>query len=306
MKILNFFKAQQSLFPLFLFRISIALLTLVHLFSLKNDYDTLYSQNGFIRAEVNHAIMHERVLTLPRVYEFLTNYIVVSEQHFINYILTAYTILLISLLVGFQTRLVAILCFIIHGALVNSNLILCYGYDNFANNSLLYCILMPVGYYNSVDNYLFKRQNLKNSLIGNISIRVLQIHLCIIYFMSGLNKTFGASWYNGEAIWRAVMQPPLSHIDFSFLATYPFIPIAIGFGTLFIELSYPILIWIKPVNKYFLGMVVLMHIGIAVALQLWFFAGIMILWNLVAYAKFPERVNIKMPKIYSTRRWTWD
>jgi hypothetical protein len=275
---------KNTFLSLCVFRCGVAALTLIHILSLYNDYDTLYSSNGIIREEVNTLILDNTpVLTIHALTHWVAKYSQCQEAQAINLVLFVYITALIFIFLGFMTRFSALIAFLIHTALDNGATVLSYGYDSFTNNCLLYCILMPVGYYYSVDNFIFKRKNAEDTPLSRLSIRLLQIQLCTIYFMSGINKSFGSDWYNGECIWRAVMQPPLGKIDMSFLATFPFIAVSIGISVLIIEIFYPFFIHFTRIHKYFICIVILMHLSIAITLNLWFFAGIMIIWNIAAY-----------------------
>jgi hypothetical protein len=40
--------------------------------------------------------------------------------------------------------------------------------------------------------------------------RVLQVHLCLIYFISGLAKFLGNGWWDGSNLWRSLARPPFN------------------------------------------------------------------------------------------------
>src|SRR5205085_12697816 len=39
------------------------------------------------------------------------------------------------------------------------------------------------------------------SVSANFAIRLIQFHLCLIYFASGCSKLLGTSWWSGTAVW---------------------------------------------------------------------------------------------------------
>src|SRR5262249_39661752 len=39
------------------------------------------------------------------------------------------------------------------------------------------------------------------SISANVALRLLQIHVCIIYLIAGVSKLQGASWWTGTAVW---------------------------------------------------------------------------------------------------------
>ena len=42
------------------------------------------------------------------------------------------------------------------------------------------------------------------SVSANFALRLLQIHVCIIYAAAGLSKLPGAKWWDGTAIWYTI------------------------------------------------------------------------------------------------------
>ena len=113
--------------------------------------------------------------------------------------------------------------------------------------------------------------------------RVLQLHMCIIYFFSGLTKALGVSWWNGTALWRSLTSPPYDVISPQIWATLaPVIPV-LGIGVWVLELGYPIFIWLRKTRfVWFLG-IIFMHVAIAVTMGLYLFALVMIVLNLAAF-----------------------
>src|SRR5947208_1545564 len=41
------------------------------------------------------------------------------------------------------------------------------------------------------------------SMAANLAIRLINIHMCVIYFSAGISKLKGDSWWDGTAMWRA-------------------------------------------------------------------------------------------------------
>ena len=115
---------------------------------------------------------------------------------------------------------------------------------------------------------------------------LLRVHLGTIYLFSGVNKMLGHEWWTGEAIWRAVMQPPLQRLDLSFFAKYPVLPLILSLGTLLIETLYPVLMHIKKTRNYFFCAVIGMHLFIAIAMNLFFFSLLMIFYNVIIWSTY--------------------
>ena len=117
------------------------------------------------------------------------------------------------------------------------------------------------------------RQHIK----ARIFIRLLQLHLCIIYLNAGLAKTFGSHWWNGEATWRSFTQFQFNPFDLTFLYKVPFILKFSGWMVMFVETFYPFFIWHRSTSRVFLMGIICMHLCIGVFMGLYFFAFIMII-----------------------------
>lgn len=102
-----------------------------------------------------------------------------------------------------------------------------------------------------------------------LGLRILQLHVCIIYTASGFEKAIGEQWWNGEAIWRAVMGAPLeSPIDCTFLTYVPWLSQVLCWMTLLLEGGVVAFVWHPRLRKLWLVGIVGMHVGIAVVLGL--------------------------------------
>ena len=68
----------------------------------------------------------------------------------------------------------------------------------------LYLIFGPCGARYSIDRlWRLRRGNTEvpASSTANLAIRLIQVHMCIIYLFSGIAKMQGEPWVTGEASW---------------------------------------------------------------------------------------------------------
>src|SRR5437867_13408978 len=154
--------------------------------------------------------------------------------------------------------------------------------DIFTHIALLYCIIMPVGDAISLD-VVFGRRQYRPSVAAGVTRKMLQLHLCIIYMSSGLEKAAGIQWWNGEAIWQSLLMPVFRQFDFGWIARVPWLPMVAGWSVLIIEIGYGIFIWFRKTRPLWLALTVGMHLGIGLFLGMWMFALVMIILNLGAF-----------------------
>ncbi len=194
-----------------------------------------------------------------------------------------YVLLCIALCLGVWTRVVAIMLLLHHTLLYTALPQLSYGFDYFCVNALLYCAAFPVSRYHSLDRRLFA---LAPSRWATPSLRALQLHLCIVYFFAGTLKALGATWHNGEAIWRAYQLPVFTgvgYVDLGWSSAYPLFWAALGWGVIVLENAYPALMWSGRIRPHWLFATLALHAGIAVTMGLYAFSAMMILLNLCAF-----------------------
>jgi hypothetical protein len=197
--------------------------------------------------------------------------------------LAAYVASLIGLLAGYRTRWFAFLAWFAHTALITSSHISNYGVDRFAHIGLFYCMVFPVGRTFSYDAR-WSQAAAEPSIWPWLGWRTLQAHVCIMYTASGIEKASGIQWWNGEAVWRAIMGAPMdSPIDCSFLAYSPWIAQFAGWMTLVLEAGVLAFVWHPRSRRLWLVGMIGMHLSIALLMGLWTFSAVMIVYDLSAF-----------------------
>jgi hypothetical protein len=124
--------------------------------------------------------------------------------------------------------------------------------------------------------------------MARLGLRVVQIHLCIAYLASGIEKATGSQWRDGEAIWRSLMIVHYPRFDFSWLARYPWFAVVLGWGVLVVEIGYAALIWSRCTRRLWVAAVVALHLGIAVFMGLDVFGALMIVLTVAAFGVSSE------------------
>jgi Vitamin K-dependent gamma-carboxylase len=273
----------KSKWPGFL-RISTALIALLHFCSIQADFDLLFSYNGLVQPDILNAKRDTLVPSVFTIHTWVTSIVsAISYTEVLYFFRFAFFVTLIMLCIGLFSRVSALLALLIQLILVNSMHFYQYGADSFTTILLFYCFLFPVGKSMSVSNLISKNKAEPDSYTTTRCLRMLQIHICIVYFIGGFDKIQGYNWHNGEALWKALTNHNTSGlIKVDSLKDTPLFLIA-GWFTIITEMLYPVFINIRRTRKLWLGLTVGMHIGIAVFLGLFFFSTIMIIFNLAAY-----------------------
>jgi hypothetical protein len=201
-----------------------------------------------------------------------------------------YVLALVLLLLGLGTRAAATLSWFVHLALLATGRGTNYGADRLANVFLFYLVWAPAGGALSLDRRLTRRLHAHASPLSRLALRVVQIHLCVVYAVSGMSKALSRSWWDGDAIWRSVMSPDYRRFgfDFSWLAHHPWVAIVAGWTVLVVEVGYAPLIWRRSTRQAWIVATVALHLGIAVFMGLTVFGALMIVLTIAAFGVDPE------------------
>jgi hypothetical protein len=196
------------------------------------------------------------------------------------------------LLVGFACRLAAILAWFLHLCVAKSGGFVSYGVDNFMTIGLFYLMLSPLPDRHSLDWRLRELQPKNPQLLG-FWRRVLQLHLCVVYFFSGLTKCLGSGWWDGSNVWRALIRPPFNIIDPEILVRGRYLFPVAGILICLLEIGYPFLIWKSKTRKIWLIGICIMHAGIGLTMGMYLFAFIMIVLNMAAFGPGLIRAELR-------------
>jgi len=264
------------------FRISVALFAILSLVAFWKDIPKILYEGAYIKPELLDALTDSYSPTTYSIYTFLQKYFTaLNFDSMICLFLYIYIVALSFLILGLFTRVSAVIAFLLQMVIYKSMHLYLYGADFFQTMTLFYCIIFPKSLL-SLDYVIFKSK--QNPISIKWSLLLLQIHVCVIYFFSGLDKGIGINWWNGEAIWKALNSHNYNGIiSVNSLNVPDFVFIIVGIGTVTVEFLYPLFINLKATRKIWLSLIILMHLSIAVFMGLHFFAMLMIILNLSAF-----------------------
>ncbi|MDC1301693.1 HTTM domain-containing protein [bacterium] len=212
----------------------------------------------------------------------------VAQTPTAGWLLAALSVLAaLSLSVGFFTRTAACIAFAGYISAVNRAPLNTFGFDDALGIMLVPMVIGSAGARFSVDG-IFKKIRPIPNIETTIAMRLIQVHLCIIYFFSGCGKLLGASWWEGTALWGAVANIQYRTIDLTLLAWHPLLVNALTLCALFWEISYVALIWPRLTRPIFLVTAVFVHLGIGLTMGMMEFGIAMLIANM---AFLPPHLN---------------
>ena len=262
-------------------RIGLGLDVALYSLSLRNDWS--YFLSGTAR-KLAEALLSLESNFVPRFGWFvaLAAHLGVREERVLFLVWLSLLASGCALLVGAGCRFSAVAAWFLHLCAAKSGGFVAYGMDNFLTIGLFYLMLSPLPDQYSLDWRLRKLRPKNPQLLG-FWRRVLQLHLCIIYFFSGLTKCLGDGWWDGSSVWRALIRPPFNVIDPEILVRWKYLFPVAGIFVCILEFGYSFFIWSRKTRKVWLFGVCAMHVAIAVTMGMYLFSLVMIVLNVAAF-----------------------
>jgi hypothetical protein len=267
-------------------RIGLGLQVAMYALFLKSDWHYLFGSTGkgLVSRELGEAITSFDSPLIPKFgwLVALGGYANIGEDAVLSIAWACLLCTGLLLLLGLFCRSTAIIAWFLHLCAAESGGLFAFGADNFITTGLFYLMLSPLPDRYSLDHRLLKTE-LKDPQLLGFWRRVLQVHMCFVYFIGGLAKCLGSGWWNGSNLWRSLTRPPFNLISPDILVRFKYALPILGISICLIEVGYPFFIWIRKTRLFWLVCILTMHAAIGLAMGLYLFALVMIVLNLAAF-----------------------
>lgn len=197
---------------------------------------------------------------------------------------TAAITIVLMFTIGLFTRFTKFAALLVCISYANRVPMVQFGLDQVTAAWMLYLCLGPCGQRLSIDHWwatwLRRRRGITDTPItaspaARLTMRMVQVHLCVIYLWAGIAKLQGASWLSGDAIWWIASNHDHQQVSMVWLAWVPWLYQILTIATWCWEISFSFLVWNPTLRPLILTIGVAMHLGIGLFLGLWPFALIM-------------------------------
>src|SRR6184192_2736979 len=267
-------------------RIGLGLQVAVYALFLRSDWHYLFASTdrSLVSRELGEAIASFDSPLIPKLgwLVALGSNIGIGEEAMLSIAWACLLCMGFFLLVGLFCRPAAIIAWFLHLCAAESGGLFAYGADNFMTTGLFYLMLSPLPDRYSADQWIVKAKSKDPQILG-FWRRVLQVHLCFVYFFGGLAKCLGDGWWNGFNLWRSLIRPPFNLISPDILVRFKYALPVLGISICVIEVGYPVFIWIKKTRFFWLVCILVMHAAIGLIMGMYLFALVMIVLNLAAF-----------------------
>jgi hypothetical protein len=118
-----------------------------------------------------------------------------------------------------------------------------------------------------------------------LSTRLIQVHLALIYAMSGLAMASNDAWWGGEAVWWLLARPE----EYAFALTpwmdsHPYVINLWTYAILLFQLAFPVLVWTRLWRPLLVALAIPVWALTALASGLYLYSAIMLLGTLTFVA----------------------
>jgi hypothetical protein len=220
------------------------------------------------------------------------------------------------LILGLYTRVVSVLAFLLALAYCHRLTGCLFGLDQINTFLAMYLMLGDSGAVWSLDAWRRRRAlglpadvDAPPSVSTNLAMRLLQVHLCVLYLFGGIGKMRGETWWDGSALWFAFASLEYQSLDMTWTVRHRWALALLTHLTVFWETFYCFFVWPRLTRPICLALAVLVHGGIALCLGMKTFGLSMIIANLVFVP--PETVRAWLapvrqivPRKERLGRWT--
>lgn len=190
-----------------------------------------------------------------------------------------HAVVLVSMLLGYRTRLVTLFAWMLTTSLQLRNLYVGHGADAYIRMLLLWGIFLPLGARASIDSYLQRGDGdgrHGNGQIFSAGSVALLVQIAIIYLTTGYAKLMVPEWRDGTAVAMGFDNELWGTYTGNLLLQFPWLCTMLAHGVLLCELVTPVLLFcpfaMGPIRSGLIGGLTLMHLGFGMGLRIGIFS----------------------------------
>ena len=192
-------------------RVGLGLQIMLYALSLRSDWNDLFGtlEHGLVSRALTEAVVSSESMLVPRLGWLITigKLLGLAETSTLFIVWLCLLATGLCLIIGLFSRFAAIAGWFLYLCSAESGTLFSYGVDNFTIIGLFYLMIAPLPNRWALSFKLVPQSTASSERLG-FHRRILQVHLCIIYFFAGLSKSMGTDWWNGNSAWRALTRPP--------------------------------------------------------------------------------------------------
>lgn len=226
-----------------------------------------------------------------------------ANPHLLMALFVIFFLASICLVLGYKTRLAAIVSFILYSSLYHRDPFLFNSGDTYMRVSCFWLIFSAAGQALSLDSWLEnKRKGLVDPMFTDFkyapvsmwAYRLLQLQLALVYLHTMVCKFWGPVWYDGTAVYYSSRIEDLIRVKLPYVFENLWTINLLTWGTLILETGLFTLIWIKELRYYVIACAIIFHLIIDLHMNIPLFEWEMI----ISYVLFIEAKHLERALVY--------
>lgn len=288
-----FWFAPISARPLGLFRIVVGACMIYQLALLSVDLDYWFTDRGLLQGTEARELAGP-LRPSPLQY--------VQDPTAVRVFFVATAAVAVLFTIGWRTRPVSILLFLMNLSLHHRNVATNCGPDALLQLLLFYLMLAPSGAAYSLDarRLARRREAPAEPLIVPWAQRLIQLHLSMIYLDTAVLKCNGSTWLGGTALHFVFQNHEIGRFDWSWFCQFPILISLMTHLALLVEFLLPFLLWFRQTRPYMIVAGLILHGIILFVINVPLFGELMT----ACYLTFmtPEELSA-VGRAFDPRRW---
>ncbi|MCX7979312.1 MAG: HTTM domain-containing protein [Bdellovibrionaceae bacterium] len=182
-----------------------------------------------------------------------------------------FVLLILLWTLGLFSRAGGWLIWVIHLGFLQRNYAVAFGADLIIGVLLFYLCFAQTNEDLSIKKIFFPnsgRHPKQTDSLSSAMIRLIQVHISVIYAYTGFEKLKGVTWWDGTALWSVLGNPQMTIYDMSFLRYVPWVVSVITFLTIVFEIYFPFAVAFRATRPWWLWGGILFHAGIGLLMGL--------------------------------------
>jgi hypothetical protein len=258
----SFFFDVASPTPVALYRVFYGILNILNVWLMSPDWLVYFGPHSIVMRDTM------RDLTLgPRIN--LLGHLPVTPL-ILNVYFWVFVVVAVFVTIGFMTRLSVLVLYLLMMSLQMRNVYILNGGDTLLRVCGFFLIFAPAGAAFSVDRLLRIWRGTEGVAIAESSPwaqRLIQIQVSVVYVTTFWWKTMGKTWMDGTAVYYSLHLREIARFPLPGMHSPWFMKLA-TWGTLIVEFSAGVLIWLRDLRYYVLLAIVGLHLGIEYSMNL--------------------------------------
>jgi hypothetical protein len=229
----------------------------------------------------NSIISHLPIRFGPYIFEST-----VFREHF-HLLLTCYILVILLFFFGIGKNITNFVLLVFLALFQRLDWLILNGGDNLLFFLVFYLVFADSFNYFTISKLSPKKENTRRlvNLLSNLAAWSIMFQFCLIYIVSAVHKLHADVWFNGVAVYYTFMLDRFKGTPFNnALARNEFFVTAGTYFTIFFEMYFPVLVFVKKLKPYLVLIGLTLHMGIYVFMMIYDFQFVFIFAYIIFFS----------------------